>query len=74
MPTITQIRLSDATRRLRVPYQRLYLAVIAGKVPAKRDETGSRWLVKESDLPMIAQFLCVPYRASDDSVPVGAAK
>ncbi len=51
------IKLSDASRSLKVPYQRLYLAVVNGRVPAVRDATGSRWLIPEEALPGIAEAL-----------------
>ena len=57
--TNNTMKLSDASRRLGIPYQRLFLAVAENKVPAERDDNGSRWLVKEADLPMIATQLGV---------------
>jgi hypothetical protein len=51
------LRLADCSRRLRIPYQKLYFAVASGLVPAVRDATGSRWMVKESDLRLIAETL-----------------
>lgn len=59
-PPSTPLKLSDACRRLGVPYQRLFLAVVAGTVPAERNGAGSRWFVKESDLPEIARLLRTP--------------
>lgn len=53
------LRLSDAARSLHVPYQTLYFAVAGGIVPAQRDKWGSRWLIKEADLPLIAERLGV---------------
>ena len=53
------LRLSDAARSLHVPYQTLYFAVAGGIVPAHRDHSGNRWLVKESDLPLLADRLGV---------------
>ena len=58
MPNDT-MKLTDASRRLGIPYQRLFLAVAENKVPAERDDRGTRWLVKEADLPTIAATLCV---------------
>jgi hypothetical protein len=55
----TKLRLSDACRQLGIPYQRLFLAVTSGTVPAERNETGSRWVIKKSDLPDIAKTLGV---------------
>jgi hypothetical protein len=55
--TTARLKLSDASRQLGIPYQRLFLAVVAGAVPAERNGAGSRWLVKESDLPSIAKTL-----------------
>ena len=69
-----QLKLSDASRQLGIPYQQLYVAVAAGRVPAERNGGGGRWLIKENHLPEIARRLCIPHKASDDSVPVGAAK
>jgi hypothetical protein len=58
---MAKIRLSDALRRLNsefngcISYQRLFLAVAAGRVPAERDHTGSRWLIDDANLPAIAR-------------------
>ena len=53
------MKLSDASRELCIPYQRLFVAVTGGKVPAERDNNGSRWFGKRGDLPAIAEVLCV---------------
>lgn len=52
-----KIRLSDASRKLGVEYNTLFRAVISGKVPAERNDTGNRWLIKTQDLPGIAKTL-----------------
>jgi hypothetical protein len=55
--------LPEACRRLReeagvrVTYRRLYSAVLVGAIPAVKDETGSRWLIKADDLEAIASYL-----------------
>ena len=54
------IPLTDAPRALRAhglatTYQRLWIAIVAGHVPAER--VGKRWHVREADLPIIAQIL-----------------
>ena len=54
-----KMKLSDASRELRVPYQRFFIAVTGGKVPAERSNSGSRWFVKRTDLPAIAEVLGV---------------
>ena len=52
-----RMRLSDACRQLGVEYNLLHRAVVAGRVPAERDQTGNRWLIKRNDLPAIARSL-----------------
>ena len=54
------IPLTDAPRALRAhglstTYQCLWVAVVAGQVPAER--VGKRWHVREADLATIAQIL-----------------
>ena len=54
------IPLTDAPRALRAyglstTYQRLWGAVVSGRVPAER--VGKRWHVRAADLPIIAQIL-----------------
>jgi hypothetical protein len=54
------ISLPDLPRALRkrgvlIPYNKLWQLVISGAVPAQR--MGSRWTVREADLPTIAQSL-----------------
>jgi predicted site-specific integrase-resolvase len=68
------LKLADASRSLGIPYQTLYFAVARGLVPAQRDRTGSRWLVKEANLPLIAQRLGVSYppRFDDTTAEFGA--
>jgi len=60
------MKLSDASRILCVPYQHLFVAVAAGRVPAQRGVNGTRWFVRESDLPAIAEALGVEF---DESQP-----
>lgn len=50
--------LVDAARRLRVPYQSLWVGVARGAIRAERH--GSRWVVAESDLPEIREILGTP--------------
>ena len=52
-----RLRLVDVSRRLGVPYQRVWMAVAAGVVPAERDPGGTRWLVDARDLPRITRIL-----------------
>lgn len=59
-----KLKLSDASRSLGVPYMRLFSAVASGTVDAERNGTGSRWYVKEDDLPRIAKTLGVETVAS----------
>ena len=54
------LTLTDAPCALReyglaTTYQRLWVAVVAGQVPAER--MGKRWHVRAADLPIIAQTL-----------------
>lgn len=62
MPEET-INLSEVPRHLRkafevkVSYRRVYTAVLDGKIPAEKDETGTRWKIKVDDLPEIAKVL-----------------
>ena len=54
------IPLTDAPRALAAhglatTYHRLWVAIIAGHVPAER--VGKRWHVRTADLPIIAQTL-----------------
>ena len=51
------LKLPDVSRRLGVSYLQLFHAVVSGRVPAHRDRSGSRWLVRETDLGKIAQVL-----------------
>jgi hypothetical protein len=56
------MKLSDTLRDLNtkygigLSYQRLYLDVVAGNVPAERDVTGRFWDIAEADQPRIAKF------------------
>jgi len=54
------VTLTDLPRALRAygvetSYQRCWRAVVAGDIPA--DRKGSKWTVKETDLPVIADRL-----------------
>ena len=51
------LRISDVSRVLQIPYQRLFVAVVSGKIPAHRDPTGNRWLIDEADLPKIREVV-----------------
>jgi hypothetical protein len=44
--TAETLRLSDASRQLGIEYNVLFRAVISGRVPAERNQTGNRWLVR----------------------------
>src|SRR3954453_3791934 len=56
-------KISDTLRSLnakygsRLNYQRFFLAVVDGRVPAERDATGRFWLINEDDEPHIAHTL-----------------
>jgi hypothetical protein len=56
-------KISDTLRSLnakygsRLNYQRFFLAVVDGRVPAERDATGRFWLINEDDEPHIARTL-----------------
>jgi hypothetical protein len=57
--------LPEACRRLReeagicITYRRLYSAVLDGAIPAVKDESGSRWVIKADDLDAIASHFLV---------------
>jgi hypothetical protein len=51
----SKLPLTDATRELRVPYPRLYQAVLANKIPAVR--VGSRWFIAREHLALAARVL-----------------
>ena len=57
------IKLSEVPRRIRrdfgveITYRRLYSAVLDGKVPAHKDDSGHGWLINDDDLPEIAEKL-----------------
>lgn len=54
------LKISDVSAALKVPYQRVFLAVCEGIVPAHRDpKNQSRWLVRKDDLPKIREILGV---------------
>lgn len=55
-----QLTITDTARALReygvrLTYQQIWRAVVAGDIPAKR--IGKKWMVAQSDLPSIAQQL-----------------
>jgi hypothetical protein len=60
---MAKLKISDTLRRLNIEYdaelsyQRLYLAVAAGLVPAERDPSGRFWLIDEADQPRAARVL-----------------
>ena len=60
---MAKLKISDTLRRLNIKYdaelsyQRLYLAVAAGLVPAERDPSGRFWLIDEADQPRAARVL-----------------
>jgi hypothetical protein len=60
---MAKLKISDTLRNLNIEYdaelsyQRLYLAVAAGLVPAERDPSGRFWLIDEADQPRTAHVL-----------------
>jgi hypothetical protein len=60
---MAKLKISDTLRRLNIEYdaelsyQRLYLAVAAGLVPAERDPSGRFWLIDDADQPRAARVL-----------------
>jgi hypothetical protein len=56
-------KISDTVRSLNAKYgshctyQRFFLAIVDGRVPAKRDVSGRFWLIDEADEPLIARTL-----------------
>jgi hypothetical protein len=72
---MAQIRLTDALRRLNaehggtISYQKLFLAVASGRVPAERDHTGSRWVIDEANLPAVAAALGLTGQQSEPPAP-----
>ena len=56
-------KISDTVRSLNarygshLPYQKFFLAIVDGRVPAKRDASGRFWLIDEDDEPLIARTL-----------------
>ena len=60
---MAKLKISDTLRNLNIEYdaglsyQRLYLAVAAGLVPAERDPSGRFWLIDEADQPRAARVL-----------------
>jgi hypothetical protein len=61
--TMAKLKISDTLRSLNIEYdadlsyQRLYLAVAGGLVPAERDPSGRFWLIDETDQPRVARAL-----------------
>ena len=53
--TLTDAPRALAAHGLATTYHRLWVAIIAGQVPAER--VGKRWHVREDDLPIIAETL-----------------
>ena len=53
--TLTDAPRALAAHGLATTYHRLWVAIIAGHVPAER--VGKRWHVREADLPIIAKTL-----------------
>ena len=53
--TLTDAPRALAAHGLATTYHRLWVAIIAGQVPAER--VGKRWHVREADLPIIAETL-----------------
>lgn len=51
------MRLSDASREMRVRYATLLDRVMSGAVPAERSPSGGRWMIRRADLPAIAAAL-----------------
>jgi hypothetical protein len=60
---MAKLKISDTLRRLNIEYdaelsyQRFYLAVAAGLVPAERDPSGRFWLIDEADQLRAARVL-----------------
>ena len=46
--------LASENNGIHVTYRRLYSAVLDGAIPAIKDESGSRWVIKADDLDAIA--------------------
>lgn len=53
---MTLLRISDVCQVLGIKYQSLYMAVISGVVPAQRDATGNRGLIREEHIPEIRKW------------------
>ena len=53
--TLTDAPRALAAHGLATTYHRLWVAIIAGQVPAER--VGKRWHVRAADLPIIAKTL-----------------
>jgi hypothetical protein len=71
---MAQRKISDTVRSLNAKYgshctyQKFFLAIVDGRVPAKRDASGRFWLIDEADEPLIARTLgLVP--AEQDATP-----
>jgi hypothetical protein len=76
---MAKLKISDTLRRLNIEYdaelsyQRLYLAVAAGLVPAERDPSGRFWLINEADQPRAARVLGI-IPAKPKTKPVAKVK
>ena len=57
MTQTVDVRLTDVSQQLGINYVKLYRAVISGEIPAKRDKSGSRWVIAESDIPVVKEAL-----------------
>ena len=53
--TLTDAPRALAAHGLATTYHRLWVAIIAGQVPAER--VGKRWHIRAADLPIIAETL-----------------
>jgi hypothetical protein len=67
------IKLSDASRRLKAPYQRLFNGVASGTIPAQRDANGTRWMIDDAHLGAIAAILGIA-QAEQKITPPAPAK
>jgi len=60
---MSNLKFTDPCRSLNaeyggeVTYQRVYVAVAAGNISAKRTPGGTTWRIAEADLPGIVEFL-----------------
>jgi hypothetical protein len=53
----SKLKISDVCQKFGYSYQKVFLAVVSGAIPAERDESGSRWVIRREDLPAIAKVL-----------------